>query len=468
MKNRKFKIIFIILSLLFAMPSIIYLIQNKTVINFNTYYNFFINTNINKIFSTIIYLIIFIAMMITYFYIIKKQEIFKDIKEVLKYITIISIIFVIILPWTSSDIFYYMGVGELDSVYKQNPYYVTIKQYYNDNFEKINDTILEKSASNVWADTTVVYGSIAQIIFKICSFISMKNVDICLFAFKLLNLIVHIANCYLIYKISKRVLFVKIYGLNPFILFEFIANVHNDIFLIFFIILSIYYITQKRNIYLSILFLAMATGIKYFTILLLPIVILYYFKEEKRLNIRFFRCFQYGIIFCIIFGVEYLLYIQDLQVFIGIFTQLGRYSKSIYSVILQENEDILIWVRGMVVITFMLYYIKFCIDLITTKDIKFIKIMRKYNFALILAILVLTNCQGWYFGWLFATIMWQKSNMIKNIIGISAIVEIANSIYMFLKESYIYDSYYVGTIIVLTIAWILVTNKRLLKGEKYV
>ena len=211
MKNRKFKIIFIILSLLFAMPSIIYLIQNKTVINFNTYYNFFINTNINKIFSTIIYLIIFIAMMITYFYIIKKREIFKDIKEVLKYITIISIIFVIILPWTSSDIFYYMGVGELDSVYKQNPYYVTIKQYYDDNFEKINDTILEKSASNVWADTTVVYGSIAQIIFKICSFISMKNVDICLLAFKLLNLIVHIANCYLIYKISKRVLFVKIY-----------------------------------------------------------------------------------------------------------------------------------------------------------------------------------------------------------------------------------------------------------------
>lgn len=34
------------------------------------------------------------------------------------------------LPWTSSDVFYYMGVGELDGVYNQNPYYVTMKDYY--------------------------------------------------------------------------------------------------------------------------------------------------------------------------------------------------------------------------------------------------------------------------------------------------------------------------------------------------
>ena len=276
MKEKSLKTIFIILSILFAIPSIIYWIQNKTVMGFSTYFNFFINTNINKIFSTIVYLTIFISMMVLYFYIIKRN-LFKNLKQIIKYVAIVGIIFILILPWTTSDIFYYMGVGELDAVYGQNPYYITIEEYYNENFENINDTILEKSASNVWADTTVVYGPVAQFIFKICSFISIKNVDICLFVFKLVNLLIHLANCYLIYKISGKKKFSVIYGLNPFILFEFIANVHNDIILVFFVILSIYFITKKRNIYFSILFLALATGIKYFTILLLPVVILYYY-----------------------------------------------------------------------------------------------------------------------------------------------------------------------------------------------
>ena len=466
MKDKKLKIIFIILSLIFAIPSIIYWIQNKTILGFSTYFNFFINTNINKIFSTIVYLIIFISLMIVYFYMIKKKHEFKDIKQILKYVAIIGAIFMIILPWTTSDIFYYMGVGELDSVYGQNPYYVTIEEYYNENCEDINDTILEQGAMNVWADTTVVYGPVAQFIFKICSFISIKNVDICLFVFKLLNYIVHIANCYLIFKISSKKKFALIYGLNPFILFEFIANVHNDIILVLFVILSIYFIKKKKNIYLSILFLALATGIKYFSILLLPVIILYYFREEKRLGIRFLRCIQYGIIFLIIFVLEYVLYIQDLQVFIGLFTQLERYAKSIYSVILQVNKDLLAWVRGTIIIFFLLYYIKFCIDLLTSKDIKLIISIRKYNLSLILAILILTNCQQWYLGWLFATIMWQKSDMIKNIIGISAITEIANSVYMFLQEWFIYDCYYVGIIIVLLVMWILLTNKQILRKRR--
>ena len=63
--------------------------------------------------------------------------------------------------------------------------------------------------------------------------------------------------------------------------------------------------------------------------------------------------------------------------------------------------------------------------------------------------------------------MWQSSDMIKNIIGISAITEIANSVYMFLQEWYIYDCYYVGTIIVLSVIWILLTNKHLFKRRKF-
>ncbi len=461
------KKIFIILSILLIFPSIIYLIQYKTVLGFDTYYNFFINENINKTISTILYLVLFIAMMYVYLKIIKREDTFNNIKDILKYVAVIGGIFLIMLPWTSSDIFYYMGVGELDSKYNQNPYYVTMEEYYNQNEQNIDDEILEKGVSNFWADTTVVYGPIAQLIFRTCTLISMKNIDLCLIIFKVLNLVIHMANCYLIYKISGKKQFSIIYGLNPFILLECIGNVHNDTILVFFVLLALYFVTKKKNIYISILFLALSTGIKYFTILLLPIIILYYFRNEKRIEIRFLKCIQFGILFLVIFALEYILYFKDLQVILGMFTQMNRYAKSIYSVLLQKNEQTMIVIRTIIIYVFFIYYIKFCIDLITEKDIKLYKTMRKYNLSLVLAILVLTNCQQWYLVWLFATIMWQKSDMIKNIIGISAITEIANSVYMFLFESYTFDYYYVGTIIILSILWILFTNKQLKEKRIY-
>ena len=68
------KKIFIILSILLILPSIIYLIQYKTILGFDTYYNFFINENINKTISTILYLVLFIAMIYVYLKIIKRKD----------------------------------------------------------------------------------------------------------------------------------------------------------------------------------------------------------------------------------------------------------------------------------------------------------------------------------------------------------------------------------------------------------
>lgn len=461
MKNKAIKISFIILSIMLVIPSIIYLIQNKTILEFNMYYNFFITENISKIISTTIYLIIFTSLIAIYLTIVKK-DLLKDIKEIIKYTGIISIIFFAMLPWTSSDIFYYMGVGELNSVYKQNPYYITMKEFYEQNKENIqNDTILEKGVNNVWADTTVVYGPVAQAIFTICTIISFKNVNICLMIFKILNIMVHLANCYLIYKITKKKKFAELYGLNPFILLEFIGMVHNDIIVVFFVLLSIYFLIKKKNIYLSILFLALATGIKYFTILLLPIIILYHFRKEEKLSIRFLRCVQYGVIFALFIMLEYLVYFRDYQILFAMIVQTQKYSKSIYCVTLQIDKNLTQILKTIMQLVFVIYYFRFCINLLTQKNIKFYKTMREYNIAIILFILILTTCQQWYLIWLFATIMWQKPYMIKNIIQISLITEIANSVYMYKTEWFKYDIYFYGIIIVLSLYWMILTDKNL-------
>lgn len=478
--NIGLKVLFIMVSILFILPSIIYLIKNGTINGFKIYYNFFINANVNKNISTIIYLIIFITLTIMYLYFLNKQNCFKDIKSFLIYTSIISTIFLFMTPWTSSDIFYYMGVGELNSVYGQNPYYTTIKEYCDIHKPELeNDTIIKQGYRNYWANTTVVYGPIAQLFFSSITKISFKNVDICLVLFKLVNVIMHLLNCYLIYKITKKLKFTIMYGLNLYILLEFIANVHNDIIVIFFILLALYFLLKKKNLLISILFLAIATGIKYFTVLLLPVIILYYFKDEKNIFKRLLKCIQYGLIFIGIILLEYAIYFKDVSIFTAMMVQNKKFSKSVYSGIIGlsklnkvekinifkkefEIKNISILLRNTVFVIFALIYIKFCIDLLTTKNIKIYKCLKKYSFILSIFLITLATFQQWYILWLFATIFWQKPNTIKNIIGFSFATEIANSIYMFKTESFMYDIYFWGIIICTYLIWMICTNK---KGE---
>ena len=355
------------------------------------------------------------------------------------------------IPWTSSDIFYYMGVGELDSQYGQNPYYITIEQYYSENSNKINDEIMEQAKDNFWANTTVVYGPISQIIFKLCTKISNKNINICIITFKFINILIHLLNCYLIYKISNKKIFSVIYGLNPSILLEFIGNMHNDTILVAFILLAIYFIYKKNNLKISILFLALSTGMKYFSILLLPFFIIYYYRDNKKITYRFIKCIQYGIIFLGLILLEYLFYFQDYTVLIGIITQTSKYSKSIYSAILLKNKEIVVELRYIVLYVFYLYYIKVFTEIIFEKNIKWRNVIKKCNNILVFSMLLLTTFQQWYLIWLFTIIMWQNNKKINRLLSITIITELANAIYMYKSEWYIYDGIFVMTIICLFI-----------------
>ena len=462
------KILLIITSIIFVIPSIKYIIDNGTIMNFNTYYDFTFNDlTDNKNISTIMYLILLIISSVIYVLMIGKNKIFQNIKQLLIYVGVISLIFMVMLPWTSSDIFYYMGVGEIDSVYHQNPYYVIIEDVYNENKGNIQDEILEKSVTNPWSSTTVVYGPMAQLLFKITTKISFKNVDLCLFMFKIINVLLHILNCYLIYKITKKIKFSIIYGLNPLIFLEFIGNVHHDIVIVTFVLLALYFLLKKKQIVPSVIFLSIATGIKYYPILLLPIVILYYFKDEKKISRRIIKCMKYGILFVVVLALQYLIYAKDFSILTAMLIQNSKYYKTIYAGLAFgfEKQMPVIEMRRLVLIIFVVAYIKFCFKLLFKKEQKFYKIIRKYNWLLILFILSLSNFQQTYYIWLLPTIMWQKGDMIKCIIGLTIASEIGNSIFMFYEEDSKYDLIFV-LITVLGTLILLLTNKKLIKNNK--
>ena len=473
--NYIIKIAFALLCMAFAIPSIKYMIEIGTLLNFNTYFKFLMNYS-DRLNQTLIYLAILLGMTILYFLIIRnRKDMFKNNKQMWIYITIISIIFVLVVPFMCSDVFYYIGIGRINSEYGQNPYYTTIKDFVEqeDNKDFLEqDTVLAQAYQNDWANSTVVYGPIWTIICSIIAKLSFGNIDVGILLFKLINLSVHLFNCYMIYKISNKKVFALLYGINPFVLIEGIAMVHNDIFIVLFTLLSIYFLLKKKNIILSLIFLAIATAIKYFTILLLPFMLIYYFREHKPSK-RFIKCVEYGIIFLIMLIIPYLIYVKDFQVISGLFIQQEKLAKNFYIMLKQyfsSIPDVIEKTKNILLGTFIIIYSFTCIIMLNKKDIKFSEQMKVYEkFLMAFIFLLITNFQPWYIFWLFPCIMWQKSDNIKMIIGLSIISQFANAIFLLNGEGWKNGTPFTFIMITSSLVYYNIINKkriRMLQNKK--
>ena len=88
------------------------------------------------------------------------------------------------------------------------------------------------------------------------------------------------------------------------------------------------------------------------------------------------------------------------------------------------------------------------IEMLIEDKIKWRNIIKEYNNILFLALLMLTTFQQWYLIWLFPTLIWEKRKKINNLVAITIITELANTIYMYKSECYIYDGIFIGIIII--------------------
>lgn len=442
------KVLFVISCILFILPSFFYVLKNRTLYKFDKWFCFLLNDS-NRDIQTIIYISILTLMTILFYFLVKKRDdIFKGIKEILLYILIVSSVFMFSINFTSSDVFYYLGIGRLDGKYGQNPYYTTIKEFVDNNDVDKSDTVLMQGYINDWGGTTVVYGPVWTLVCKIVGLLSFGNIDIGIFIFRIFNIAVHILNCYLIYKISKKKLFPVLYGLNPYMLIEGIMCLHNDIYVVCFILLALYFLLEKKNLFVSLIFLTIATAIKYFAILLLPLFVLYYYQEEN-LGKRIFRCVEYGVLFFIIAFIPYLLYIRDFDVFSGIFTQQSKFAKNFYIIIMQyikptklpvlfgKVKSVPVFINQLLLYSFIGIYFIYSVFLLVKKKIEFeIEAKSLEKFLAVFLFLLITNFQPWYVMWLFPLLIWQKKENVKLIIQVSLLVEFANSVFLARSEAW--------------------------------
>ena len=415
---------YLIISALLATPSIIFLIKNKTIYSFLGVFSYMIimpYTQIINYIDTALYLALFLSLFAIYFAILKRwKQLFKSKKKMFVFILIIGIIFSTIIPATSLDVFSYIGNGWVDSNYHENPYYTPIQEILDKNPDQ-----MFKKVALCWRTETVVYGPVWSLICKVLTKLSLGNLTSALYIFKIANLIIFLGCSILIQKITKKRLFTLLFSLNPFILFEFLANAHNDIYLVFLILLAIYFIKNKKNITASVACIAIATALKYLSILLLPFILAYALKNEDIKN-KIRKIILYAIEFITIIALFYLIYIKDLKVLSGIFIQQNKYERSIplalwYLLNGDENAMNIVKIASLAIFAFC--YISIVYKMLFSKNtekISFIKTMRTYQtFLIIFTFILITNFNPWYLIWLFPTIMWQKLENIEATLSLS-------------------------------------------------
>lgn len=388
--------------------------------------------------NLLLFLIFIIILTIVYLIISLNAKKDNNIKKAFLFIILISVLSGIILPNNSTDVFYYMGVGRLDAKYDVDIYESNFNEKQK---EYLDDEIVAKSPE---INHKFIYGVVWE---KICKFVGSIPINselILLYIFKILNIIVHILNCYLIYKITKSKKLLYLYGLNPLVLFEGIINCHNDIYLILFMLIAIY-LKKRDKIGLATLSIAIGSMIKYTPIIILPYILIDKKWKEK---------IKYLVGFALVFLIVNVLLTGDITKILSVLNQTGKYSNSLYLELILMNVP-----PSIIKLSNLVGKIIFVIIFVIAVFNKKCKNAQTYLYLLMLFLLLaITNFKAWYIMWLFGLITELNKKDVEKIIALSLIAEISNFIFYYMGESYGYGGIYFVLLILFYAIYILITN----------
>jgi len=231
----------------------------------------------NRPLSTSFYIMIVLLLFgfYTFFlYLASKNKISK------KQVWSLTIISTVILSFSynafSYDLFNYMFDAKIITHYGQNPYLHKALDFPSDpmlNFMR-------------WTHRNYPYGPSWLILTVPLSFIGFNFFLPTFFLFKFLGSLSFLGIAYFTAKILKKIspkneLFgLSLFVFNPLIIIEGLVSSHNDLPMIFFAVLSLYLLINKKH-FTSVLSLLFSIGIKFATVFLLPIFLYPLFTKNK-------------------------------------------------------------------------------------------------------------------------------------------------------------------------------------------
>ncbi len=173
-------------------------------------------------------------------------------------------------PIGATDIFDYVAQGREISVWGGNPFYLPAGAFPK-------EPVLAYTA---WSGLTTLYGPAWQWLAALLTRLAGSDLGANLLAFKSLDLLFY-AGCIAViaafwrgHAPERALSAVCLFALNPLVIYETAGNGHNDIVMVFWMLLGVYCLSRERH---SLAALALTAGLltKFVPVYILPIVLVY-------------------------------------------------------------------------------------------------------------------------------------------------------------------------------------------------
>jgi hypothetical protein len=235
----------------------------------------------NRLFSTVLYSVLITCLFGFYgVYIWRTLKSKLSFRELVITIFIVSIILVFSYPAFSNDIYNYIATAKVTFLYQENPYAVMP-------IELSHEPMLSFMHA---ANKVALYGPSWILLTFIPYLAGMDNLLLTIFSFKLYVTLFYFGTLWLVYLLSgKKKLSLVLFALNPLVLIESLVSGHNDVVMMFFALLGFYFLKKKRFPLLTFLAIITSIGIKYATVVLLPVYVYVWLKQHSNKPISWER-----------------------------------------------------------------------------------------------------------------------------------------------------------------------------------
>ncbi|PIS42402.1 MAG: hypothetical protein COT24_03700 [Candidatus Kerfeldbacteria bacterium CG08_land_8_20_14_0_20_40_16] len=359
----------------------------------------------------IYFFLVSLGLLISYFtayQLIKKEKDQKIFRIIVLFALIFSVILILIPPIGSADVFNYIFRARIHTVYGENPYLVATGGFKSDlfyNFSPQEWNYLPMQYGPLWTSISIGFSYLAQdslfwnqLLYKLLAL--LINFGIIFFIWRILGII----------SPDYRIRGIFLYAWNPLILFEGINNVHNELLMIFFVVAAIYFFLKKKYLF-CLLLLLFSVLIKYITILLFPVFLLFLWKEINIPSERVKIFVKAAVVLLIVAVLSYFPFWEGTNIFQGLLGQskiasfmnlslfpsfLFEFILSLKNILMLTLDQIMKIVSIGVMIVFALIYF-WQLRLIKQKQDDFIH----RNFLILFGYIIYAACflQPWYFLW---------------------------------------------------------------------
>lgn len=212
-----------------------------------------------------------------------RQDTPQSRKAILIWTAVCGGLLVFATPFHSSDIFGYLNRGFQQSVFHTNPYLTTVSQ--------ISGWQASSLLHDHWIDNPCPYGFFFAQLANWLTLLAQGSFVNAYLLFKAVNWFLLIGTTLLIARLGAQAglqrpwVAAYLFGANPLVLLHVMGNGHNDIFMVFLLLLSLACLFTKRWQWLCLPLLTLSILTKYATLLALPFIGIFLLKERKYLTI---------------------------------------------------------------------------------------------------------------------------------------------------------------------------------------